>query len=669
MASTDDIKTAIGCLSTVYPQFVSKEMAHLTDGIVAAVQGFTDPLAAIGDLNIDSIINGVAELSEGDALSSIAGVAVGLSSQYVGREASAVLEAKVLSSGTAKRIQQVQNFSEGLINAGITMMSLFTDLPYAAAQKMCRTISRLDELKKENLRCLRKHIVQLTNAILVLVENKTTYKDDTLADLQLARDKIVEADTELGKSQPVKGGVVGFDQKAFERAREALILASRLLTPDMDGTSILDAVDILTSGSVEAGQVNRANASLIHLTIPSLTNLIEIEVAAVVSQVEVINFYIDQLGGLIADYRNTGSTSKIKAQRARAITEIKSRLVEISEAMQLAIDRGSITAASGNMLLWSSRVKAMIVSMDELNELTLQEGSMEGPDKAYALEQAFQQLLTDLTDINVSVTIGGVPTVVVENGIEDPLQLRDKVLSIVKVTRKIVSDLEGDKISANKIATLHQLAAQVASEQIDFVDQSSSVASQQIVICDEFAAIELQTSERYEELLDSMRQVGLDRAVDLLGSGQFSAFLESDLSTLSYIGAAADCLKNALDGIDDVQTRQGIADIRDDMVARRSNSDLAAADSADQGRLRFINKVKKDIATIQKNAKTVEAIVADLTVILENAGGLLEESFGQVTSFLGNLDHLSVGGGGRLGPTVEEYSDHPNAGVVKCEAT
>jgi hypothetical protein len=660
MATAEEIASAIACLSTAYPQFVAKELSKLSDEIYTAVQGFTDPLAAIADLNIDSIINGVAELSEGDAFENLGQAAVGLTAQYVQREAEGILASKTSVSATGKRIQQVQNFAEGLASAGMTMMSLFPDLPYAAAQRMCKTIIRLDQLKVNNLKCLRAHVVQLVNCVLVLVENVTDYKDETLSDLAEAQDHIITAVEELELSQPLVNGVTSFDQKAFERAREALILASRKLTPDMNGTSILDAVDILTSGSVEAAQVNRENAALVQTLIPSLMNLVQQQVLAVVAQAEVVNFYVNQLTKVIEDYRKVGLTSRIKEQRSRAIYEILRRLNEMISAMELVLDRGSITSASANMLLWSSRVKASIATMDELNQLTLQEGSIEGPDKALALETAFQKLLLDLTAINNSCTV---------NGIEDPLDLRDKVLSLVKVTGRILQQIESGTISENKIATLHGLAAQVAQDQVSIIDDSASTALRQIAICQEFAAIDLQVSERYDQLLDAMRQVGLDRAVDMLSSGQFSDFLESSLDELSYLGTAINCLTHALGGIDDVQTRLQISAIRDDMVSRRANVDLAAIDASDQGRTRFIDRIGEQISSIQKNAKTVEAIVSDLTQILESLGGAVEETFGEIPAFLGNIDHLAVGAGGRLASTLEEYSEFANAGVVQCAPT
>lgn len=666
MATEEELKEAIGCLGTVYPQFVAKELATLTDSIFAAVQGFTDPLAAIADLNIDSIISGVAEISEGDTFGNLAEAGVGLAGQYTAREAAAYAASKTdAGSGTSKRIQQVQNFSEGLINSGITMLSLYNDMPYAIAQRMCNVIIRLDSMKIANLRCLRKHIVQLSNAILVMAEN-ADFKDSTLEDLKEAKLWATEAVIQLELSQPTSDtGEVGFDQKAFERAREALIVVSRSLTPDVDGTSILDAATILSSGSVEAGQVDRSNQALVHLVIPSLTNMIEIEISSVAAQIEVINFYVQKLTEVIQEFRNAGQASRVKTQRSRAIFEISRRLNDMCIAMELVLDRGSITSASGNMLLWSSRVKAAIVQMDELNQLTLKEGSIEGPDKALALEIALSKLIDDLTGINISAA--GV--VVVQDGIEDSTTLQTKVLGIVKGARKVVKDFENETTSPNRLATLHLLAAQVAKDQTEIVDASDSSALRQIAACKEFAAIDLQVTEKFDTLMDSMRQVGMDRAVDLLGSGQLGKFLSIGMDEMSYLGAAVNCLKDALTGIDDTQTRLQVSSLRDDMVAARTNNDLAAADSGDQGRSRLIDRIGEQISSIQKNAKTAETIVADLTAILESIGGSLSDSVGEFPTFSANVDHLNVGASGHLGTVLEEHSEFANGGVVQCEAT
>ena len=113
-----------------------------------------------------------------------------------------------------------------------------------------------------------------------------------------------------------------------------------------------------------------------------------------------------------------------------------------------------------------------------------------------------------------------------------------------------------------------------------------------------------------------------------------------------------------------MHTREQIIDIREDMSARRTNMDVAAADQSDQGRTRLLDSLKSKMTTIQENAKTVESIVTELQNVLAAGGDAASVSMGEFKCFLGNIDHLEVGSGGRLASALEEYSDHPNAGVV-----
>jgi hypothetical protein len=664
MADIDDITEAIGCLSIVFPQFVSKELSSLTDQIITGVQAFTDPLAAIGDLSTDSLISKVGELSSNDIFGGMASVASGLASQFVRREADELLAemATEEESSISKRVKGIRNLSGKIVTSVSMMMTLFADMPYAAAQRMCETIIEADELKAANLTCLNKHITQLVNAIMVLGKSTSVYVDETFEDLAEASAKIEAAQELLTLSQLLVNGSVVFDSEAFGRARDALLDASALLTPDKDGTSQLDRQDIADFGSVEAAAITKADRRLTLLVVPSLISLIESEVGAYASQVNVINFYVKQLGQLIANFRRVGQASRVKTQRARAIAGMQSKLTEILGRIDLAISRQSLRAASGEMLLWSSRVKTIIATMDQVKLLELQEGSIEGPDKALVLEQAFQALLLDLTAIS-----NGDATSL---GIENPLLLRDQVLSLTKAARRVMKDIEEGRATESKLATLHGLASATATGQSNRIEQSITVASLQKIACEKFASIELGFTKKYDQMIDSMRQLGLDRGVDMLSSGAFEEFLSSDVEQLSYIGKAIECLKHGIDATDDQQTRQQMGEIRDDLVGQRSNLDIASTDSSDSGLSRMVGGIKKKMSTLQRNAKTIESIVADLKGALAKIGGVVDESLdgiAQFNAFLGDLDHLSVGAGGRLAAGLEEHSDHPRAGVVNCD--
>jgi len=662
MPTEEGLTHAVGCLSTVFPQFVAKEMATLMDNIMSGVQGFTDPLAAAANLNLDSLIDNVASLSESDAFSAVGGAAAGLTSQYVKRELSEAMGS--LSKefpGVTKRVQEIRNLGEQVVTTGYLMMGLAADMPYAAAQKMCETIVKMADLKIANLDCMRKHITQLTNSIIVLAKNVETYKDTTLEDLDEVSFFLNEAIIELTNSQRVVGNALVFDSDAFDRARDALLSVSAIMSPDQDGTSILDVVDILDYGSVETAHVGRSNQALATIVIPSLIFLIDAEIAAVSAQSDIINSMISSLRQVLDSFRSSANTSVVQEQRSRGIFEIKARISDLQLRVDLARRQQSTRAASAEMLLWTSRVKSMIVFIDQIKELAFIEGSAEDVGEAAILQAAFDKLLADLSGISS----GDGATVL---GIEDTTILRTKVLGLTKGALRIRDDIDAGRSTPNRMATFHALAAQSAGDQVSSIDESSFVASQQKAACLPFIALKIGAQENFDQLLDSMRQLGLDRGVDLLSSGQFSRFLDSGMEALSYLGTVIKCLTETINGLDDAQTKQQISAIRDGLVAKQTSQDIAAADSSDQGISRFIDGLQTQIGDIQKNAKTIESILADLKEIAKQLDVNLDNAADGFDAFASNLDKLTVGAGGRLASGLEEFSKSPRAGVPLCDA-
>lgn len=660
MASADQIKEAIGCLSTVFPQYVAKELASIVDEITASVQGFTDPLAAIGDLNINTLLDDVATLSEGDVYGNLGSAAAGLMDQYAMRELRDMNDAMVRQEGQSfsRFVSKAKNISAIVVNGAASMMSIYSDMPYAIAQKMCETIIGLGELKQRNLNCLRKHIIQVVNSTVVLVNNMATFVDTTFDDLTEVLRLLGDADLELIKSQRVSGSTVVFDASAFQRARDAVEAVRQLLTPDHDGTSILDLAYITSSGSVAAAENSIENQKLVTLVIPALVTLIEAEVSAYAAHVNTINFYVDSLAQVIAEYRSVGSTSRVQEQRSRLIAEIRARLQDVDARINHALDDRLLSAASTEMLLWSSRIKAVLVMMDRVKSLALQEGSVEGPDKAFVLEQTFANLLVELAAISNDFT---------SQGVEDPVVLRSQVLSITKAVTRVIDSIETGSVSQNELVNLHTLMVSSATSQVSNIDASIAVASSQKVACEKLTSIELGTRQKLDQVFDAMRQLNLDRGEALLRAGKLVDFFSVDVDELSFIGAAANCLNSALNGIDDVQTRKQVSEIRDNMIAQRANQEIAAADSADQGRTRFIENAKETMASLQRNARTVEAIVTDLKSLLDQLGEKFSESASGFTALMSDIDNLQVQAGGRLAPSLEEFSEHPKAGVVVCE--
>jgi len=663
MAGSDEIKEAIACLSNVYPQYVSKTLADLTDQIESVVQSYTDPMAAIDDLSVDSLVESVAESASADTFGNLEEIATGLLSQYVKRDASSFSESLPKEfSNVTKKVQDIRNMSGRVIQTASQMLSLFPDMPYVAAQKMCESMIRVIDMKVCNLRCLRKHIVQLTNCVLVLVNHVDDYHEQTLYEITLASEAIDEVETELVKSQRLDiDNNITFDSQAFERARQAMLNAVSHLTPEQDGDNILAEADLMTPGGIQTTQITKSNRSLVTMAIPQLVKLIEVESAAVNSQISVINYHANALTAVINQFRIAGKSSRVQTMRARAITDIRNKVARLGSRIDVALTRGSTRTLAEEMLSWASGAKTIVAAMDRVKTLTLQEGSIEGIDKAYELQVALEKLLNGL------ISISGISYPTAENGIEDSTEITHRVTALAKGAFRILGDLENNTTSENRIATFHLLSLQTATLQVNTIDDSITVALEQRALCEEFAAINLQVRERYDELLGSMRQLGLDRAVDLLSVGKFDDFLSSDLDDLSYLGVGISCLTHALGAVDDTQTRGELISIRDEMISRQTNQEVAAADSVDQGRVRILTDVKSEVSSIQKNAKVIESILAQLTGTADKLNIDIDVDMGGTPAFLGNLDYLSVGAGGRLSGGLEEISEYANAGVVSCK--
>jgi len=662
MTTSAQLNHAVGCLSTVFPQFVAKELATLIDGIMSGVQGFSDPLAAISDLQLDSLIGNVAALSEGDVFKNLDLVAAGLATQFVSRELEETMATRSEEfTTTTKRVHQVRNLGERALSTIHAAMGLYADMPFAAAQHMCKIIISMVELKNANLDCMRKHIVQLSNSIAVLAKNVETYKDTTLANLDTISALLEVAIAETTASQRTIGGGLVFDASAFERARDVLVEISLLMAPPQTTTSIMDVANILTFGSISTAHVEHENVMLVHVAIPSLIMLIEAEMSASASQSDLINHMVSALGQLLESFRGAANTSKVQTQRFRVISEIHRRLDDLRGRVDVARRRKSVKAASAEMLLWSSRVKSMIAMIDQVKQLAFVEGSVEDVGQTAVIQAGFDALLAELGSISSDngSTAGG---------IEDMTLLRSKVYALTKGAQRYQEDLDAGRSSPSKSETFHALVAQTSGDQVSAIEESIIVANAQKAACQRFLEYQIDGSENYAQILDTMRQLNFDRGVDLLSSGSFTAFLDSSPEVLSYLGTVIKCLTETINGLDDVQTRQQIMGMRDGLVAKRTNQEVASADSSDKGLTRFIENLQQQMTDIQKNAKTVEAILDDLKKLGAQLQIDLSAAGAGMNAFAANRDRLAVGAGGRLASGLEEFSKHPKAGVPLCEA-
>lgn len=663
MATKEDVAEAVGCLSVVFPQFVQREMALLTDQIVAGIQNVTDPLSDLLNTNLDSLIDDVAVLSEGDVWQNAAEAGLSYGAYLAKRE----LTELVNPPQTDDEIRLNENdrktsYSDRIrgLRTTITMaMALYEDLPYVAVQQMCETLLELIDLKLQNLTCLRRHIVQLVNTVVVLAHNQSTYQDQTLQNLDDVVAALQTVQTELARSQRTTTAGTTFDALSFERARVALQDAGRILAPQNDGTSILDVVDILAFESVTTGQVTRENFMMSTLVIPQLLYIIEVESAAILAQVEAINTHISKVAQALNNFVSAGTGSEVKAIRSRLIREITSRVTDLQSQVQYARRTSTTRDASARSLAWVARIKSILATMDRVKNLSLQVGSTEGADKELVLNNAYIQLVTDLASLENTNTT---------DGVEDASELQSKVLGLTKGARRIMNELASGQATEASMKNFHAQSAAVAKRQTSAIDESISLATQQKAICEEYISVvgDLPTRENFDKMVGGMWQLGLDRGVDLLMSGEFQEFVDSGIEGLSYISLAVQCLTNALRATDDTRTQIRLTTIRDELIGKQTNLNLAATDSADSGTERIIGRLQGNITTLQKNAKTVETILADLETIAEELEVDLDLAKANARAFAENVDTLVVGAGGRLASQLEELGEYPQLGVPLC---
>lgn len=661
MASKEQVEQAIGCLSVAFPQYIAKELAVLTDQIVASVQGFTDPLKSAADLNIQQLLSDVTELSDGDIWESAENAGIGLGAYLAQREIEIHMDSgSEPDTSTTSRMTSFRKGIETGREALMLAMNVYNDFPYAAAQKMCETLIDLTELKIKNLTCLKQHITQLVNLVLAVVESASTYKDETLADLDSLAVELAEVRTELGRSRVLSAGSVSFDSDAFTRARLALADAIRILSPiPEEGTTILDVTEVLLSGSSTTNEVRRANVVAANMTIPALQHVVSLEASAVVAQIDVINHYVNAILGVVDAYTRSGASSQAAVIRSQLISDMTTRIDDVYARVNAARSRGSTRLASLEMMLWTAKLKTVQAMAEKVKSLSYQVGSFEGPDRALALSNAFEALRSDLMALTNSTTT---------DGIEGYTDFRSQVNGLVSGSQRIMEDLSKSEVNEPALTNFHVQAAVIAERQRSFIEESILLAQEQRAIAESYIANagSLVTRERYNDFVDIFRQMGQDRAVDFMNEGKFDELLGASVDELSYLGLAAQCLLNAALATDDVQTRRNLLSIRDEITAKLDNKALAAADSSDTGVARVINNTVDQIAEIQAHAATVENILEDLKALGERLEINVEQASQGWSQLTQNLEKLDVGAGGRLAGDLEEYSPIPKRGVPLC---
>lgn len=657
MASSADLLTAIATLGQTFPQYVQHEMARLTDEFVNSVQTFTNPLAQSGGLSVQGLVADVQQLAQGDVLGDVSQVA-GIVSQLSSLQMNSLVPSALIPS-TGNRVQDVLNLGASIAGNAMMTLALVPETPFVIAQRICETLVQLVAIELDNLDCLKKHIIQLANVMTVLMQMRKAAVDGLGVDLGTVDADLLTAISEFTNSRRSVNGVLAFDASAFGRGRAALNDAARALMPKLpDGhQSVLGLASVLSAEApLPSPFLTPANVRLALSVVSQLVSLVQQGLQAVQAQTNAIRAYLQQLRGVVTNYRATPAAQSVVALRLQTIATLLSKLQDLEASVRAARLANATHATAPQILDWSVGIRSVLALADRIQADELVEGAVDAAVDA-VLKATYGSLLAAIDAINSPH---------VSKGVDDVTDLVASCAGICTQAQLLISRLGDVSANDSSLRTFQVLAANTAIKMNSRIAESEAAAEALTVACQPMVLLSIAARPSVDNLVSSMAAIGLDRGRDLLATGQFAALLSASVDDLSYLGSAISALTGVMPGIDDAALRRQVSSIRDDLIGEKTNSLLSAADNVDFAGLRRTAAIKDEIATLQQNAQTASGILSYLQSIAQS----LSLDLGSIdplnqAAFLPDVDYLAVGAGGQLASALGQLAG-PTVGLPSC---
>jgi len=677
MATADELLTEIACLGATFPTFVSREITKLTEQFVTAVKSFQNPFAKSGDLSVAGLLSEVASLAQGTAAGDTTQASQGMVDQFASGELSAMTPG-VLPPPSGNRIQDVLGLEQGIAGNAMMTMSLIPETPFIVAQRMCETLLQVVDIKLENLNCLRRHIIQISNTLLVLMHTRDAAITNMDIDLDAVSSYLAIANAEFTKSRRSTSAGISFDTKAFERGRAALDSALRALSPVLPGghQSILAIENVLEAqGILPPVMTTAANARISMMVVPQLSNIIVAEIEAVKQQTSVINYYIQHLRDVVNNYSSSPAAQKVIAIRLQTVDTLLARLTRLKtdvdgaranqrhyndlrtgQAIAQTNDRTNVIAAQ--MIPWSSALLSAQALAAKIQASQFVAGSLDAAtDKA--MKATYGELTKAFDEINSDHVV---------KGIEDVTDLAAKCTGIAKQAKILMSRMDDLSSTDADLKTFQVIVSGTAIQMNGILGTSIETCIAIKAAVQPMILLSILARPSIDNMIDALNSMGLDRAKDTLSVGLFADFMGMPIAEMSYLGAAIKCMTGAANVIDDAFIRRKLTSIRDDLVAKLTNLKLFSMNAIEFGGLRKSHEIRSAIAAIQKDAETVKGIVKFLTDEAKKLGAVVSTvaiDAASLGAMAASTDHLAIGAGGRFASDIIDVS-RPSAGVPAC---
>jgi hypothetical protein len=632
----------VGCLSEVYPLFVSQLIAEETAKAAAVLEAVTDPIGALLDKNVDALIADMTSLASGDPMANLVRAGLGLFWQEKGRDMLKDSLNDIFDANPSLRKDLA--FAESAISKILSLCHLFISLsaeaPYAIAQLALRSMQPFLDQKQRNLGCLRKHIVLLNNALLAIGLDPLKVNDETATMVEDFLSELTDAQIDVRDVQRSLQGVGGFLTNRFASARSHLDKADAIISPEDGGTSLFDVLVASTKAAAGVEFTTLASRRLAIMTAHIMSDLIDVEMAAVKANTRAINLIVAAVKAITSDLANVQQSAKVRDLRLRLLKrfdlELTSLIVQVTTAVN-ENDDGVDSSKVGLLAIpWTAMVRSLRIQAMKIANADLSQASATGTRIDFLKEA--------LLFAQVGLSPDFPPDII--QGIENTEPLEAKIHILRSTAAVMFKHVEAVKDPARIATEQANIEAQLASlppiVNATLARISDSQAATDIIgaAADEYIAVDIPITEDLSQITDIMSSLGMSRAVDLLRAGKIKDLMDiNDASKASYAGVVLECLLQSARDAPDRDTADFIGDLASKVQVNYINKLVAASDFLSGSGIDFVNQIRFNIEEIQRTTATVRDIIARL----KELGVDVAEAQAQINANLAGIDAAQAG--------------------------
>ena len=574
----------------------------------------------------------------GDVISAVAATGLGvLYNEVISQQLTAALQAVYTKYPAAKTfVEFAENSSENAIGLIHLFLSLNVEAPYAIAQIVLEGALPVIAQKQRILKCVTEHVAQISNTMMALAVSPTQANllvKQTIAKLQkeLTSAQIdfrtcianlqqaTLAAQGLAPQQINYGTTGGFLVNRFNSGSAHLQNADVLLSPALPpGNNVISYAVPLLENAIGGEFLTDANRQMSLVLLSSLVGMMGNMMQALTSVTTLVNLYVAAAQGLTAQLSALQTNAKLNALRLKLLQGVDAQLASLISQVSSS-PPPTASAYSLLAIAWSAQVRALLTQAQKVVNANLSTAGVSAQDQqVIALQAQLNKILAQLNALNIPPNI--------LKGIDDLTSLEGQMSTFLAAANNLLDQVSssGNDIQQAEIArSLSNLMKQVAPLGISIqarLNQSAQLCIELVPVINESRAVDIPVKAQIQQILLILDKAGMGRASDLLRAGDLTNFMQVSFMTATYAGFAATCLMNDINNAPDQQTAQDLQDLLDDANSELLTSAVMSSDILNGGQSSFYSSIQSQIAQVNANAATAEAIIARMTALAKQIG-------------------------------------------------